>query len=121
MSEKRLVRPSATFSTSARVRLPWTTSYSVAREAPLLVTTKVAGPEASFSAAGAQPSSVIATLTVRAPAPLLATAALVSLLPPSVPTSRTTGAATTATPATVARTRGRTASGARTIASIGMA
>ena len=109
-----------TFSTSASARSPCTTSYSVTFDEPLFVTTKVAAPEASFSVAGEQPSSVIATLTVRPPPPL-ATAAEVSLLPPSVPASRTTGAATTATPATVARTRGRTASGARTIVSIGMA
>ena len=88
---------------------------------PLLVTTKVVGPEASFSVAGSQPASVIATLTVLPGAAALATAALVSLSPPSVPTSSTIGAATTAAPATVARTRGRTASGARTMASIGIA
>ena len=110
-----------TFSTSASVRPPCITSYSVTFEAPLWVTTKVAGPETSFSAAGAQPASVMATLTVRPPLPPLAAAAGASLVPPSVPTSSTMGAATTTPPATAARTRGRTASGARTIVSIGMA
>jgi hypothetical protein len=97
-----------------------TTSYSVTLDESLLVTTKVAGPESSLSLAGSQPASLIATFTVLA-APALATAALVSLSPPSVAASSTTGAATTAQAATMARTRGRTASGARTMAGIGIA
>jgi hypothetical protein len=97
-----------------------TTSNSETFDEPLLVTTNVVGPEASSRLAGSQPASEIATLTVFA-LPELATALLVASPPPSVPTSSTIGAATTAAPATDARTRGRTASGTRTIVSIGIA
>ena len=61
----------------------------MAFDEPLLVTTKVVGPEASLSAAGSQPALVIATWTVLPAPPALATAVLVSLSPPSVPTSST--------------------------------
>ena len=78
----------------------------------MLVTTKVTGPAASLSAAGAHPSSVIATLTVRPPAPLLATAVAAPSCRRACRRAGRSGPPPRRRRATLARTRGRTASGA---------
>src|SRR5690348_12553808 len=98
------------------MRPPDTISNSVTRE-PRPVTANVAGPAGTRSVAG-QPASVIETATVREPS-----GAAVAATPEPVirPATKTTGTATDARPAAVARTEARMRLGASTKASIGTA
>jgi hypothetical protein len=67
LSVKVPERPVTRFSFSPRIRAPSSTSISLTRPVPALVTLKVVRPASTSTSAGSQPASVSLTATSRAP------------------------------------------------------